>query len=93
MVVLAVTIRCKKEKAKEAKAFFESFVARARAEVGCVQYDLFQAKNDPQVFYFFEKWADQHTFDLHSAQPYLQEFHSRFDELLEQKNHVLFQAP
>ena len=93
MIILAVNIRCKKEKVEEARAFFSSFVARARGETGCMQYELFQAQSDPQIFYFFEKWADQAAFDLHSAQPYLKEFHSRFDELLEQPNQVLFLSP
>lgn len=93
MVILAVSIRCKKEKVSESRDFFSSFVPWARSEPGCLQYDLFQAEGDPQVFYFFEKWADQETFDRHSAMPYLQEFHARFDELLEQKNQVLYLKP
>ena len=93
MIVLAVTIRCKKEKITEAHRFFSSFVPCARGETGCLQYDLFQSKDDPQIFYFFEKWADQTTFDLHSSQSYLKEFHARFAELLEQPNHVLYLTP
>jgi quinol monooxygenase YgiN len=92
MVILAVTIRCKKEKKDEAKEFFQSFVPRARSEAGCIQYDLMQADDDEQKFYFFEKWADRATFDLHSQQPYLKEFHSRFSELLAQPNEVTYLA-
>lgn len=90
MIVLAVNIRCKKEKVEEARSFFSSFTSRARAEDGCIQYDLFQAQEDPQVFFFFEKWSDERSFKLHSEQSYLKEFHARFDELLETRNQVLF---
>jgi quinol monooxygenase YgiN len=93
MIVLAVTIRCKKEKLRAAHDFFASFVPKARAEPGCIQYDLFQATADPAVFYFFEKWADQTSFDLHSKQLYLLEFHARFGELLAEPNQVLYLAP
>jgi quinol monooxygenase YgiN len=43
MKALAVTIRIKKEKIKEAKAFFETFIRPSQSELGCLQYDLFQA--------------------------------------------------
>ena len=93
MVVLAVTIHIKKEKIAEASDFFSTFVPRARSEKGCVQYDLFRAKENTSVFYFFEKWVDKESFDLHSDQPYLKEFHARFDEFLAQPNHVLYLKP
>lgn len=90
MIVLSVRILCKKAKVEEARAFFSTFVPRARGEHGCIQYDFFQGKEDPHIFYFFEKWSDQEAFDLHSNQSYLREFHARFGELLEQPNDVLF---
>ena len=93
MVVLAVTIRCRKEKVEVAKDFFAAFVPQARSEPGCVQYDLFQAKDDPSVFHFFEKWTDQAAYDLHSRQSYLTEFHARFGELLSEPNRVLYLTP
>lgn len=93
MVVLAVTIRCRKEKVEVANNFFAAFVPRARSESGCVQYDLFHAKDDPSVFHFFEKWADQESYDLHSRQPYLIEFRARFEELLAEPNRVLYLLP
>jgi quinol monooxygenase YgiN len=90
MIVLSVRIRCKKEKVGEVLPYFSTFVIRARSEHGCIQYDLFQGKDDPQTFYFFEKWADHGAFDRHSSQPYLREFHDRFDELMERPNDILF---
>lgn len=93
MIVLAVTIRCKKEKISEAKRFFSAFVERARSEPGCVHYDLFQGRDDAQIFYFFEKWADAESFEIHSRQPYLGEFHDRFGELLEEPNKLLYLSP
>lgn len=93
MKILAVTIKVKKEKIDEALKFFSTFVEPSRSEKGCVQYDLLQCENDPQIFYFFEKWADEKAFQAHSQQPFLTEFRNRFDELLECPNHILWLKP
>lgn len=90
MIVLAVKIRCKASHIDETARLLGTFPAKANAEPGCIQYELFRATKDPQVFFFFEKWESQAAFDEHSQQPYLKEFHSRFGELLETPNEVLF---
>jgi quinol monooxygenase YgiN len=93
MKVLAVTIRVKADKIEEARGFFRQFLAPSRAEAGCVQYDLFQCDTDPQVFYFFEKWASDEAFKLHSTQPFLVEFRKRYPEILEVPNQILWLSP
>ena len=90
MKVLAVTIRVKKNKIEEAQNFFRTFVSPSRSEAGCIQYDLFQSSDDPQIFYFFEKWKDDKAFDVHCAQPFLADFQSRYVELLEEPNKLLW---
>lgn len=93
MVILAVKIRCRPNQIESAEKLFSTFPSQATNERGCIQYELFRSEKDPQLFYFFEKWADQKSFDEHSEQPYLKEFHRRFDELLECPNEVLFLNP
>jgi len=93
MKVLAVTIRVKAEKVDEARLFFQQFLAPSRAEPGCIQYDLFQCDTDPQIFYFFEKWASEEAFKTHSTQPFLTEFRKRYPEILEVSNQILWLSP
>ncbi len=86
MKVLAVTIKIRKNKVDEAKRFFKTFVGPSRAEKGCIQYDLFQSSEDPQIFYFFEKWESDLAFEEHSSQSFLKDFKNRYEELLEEPN-------
>ncbi|MEZ4815283.1 MAG: putative quinol monooxygenase [Bdellovibrionota bacterium] len=90
MVILAVKIKVKADKVLEAEKFFSLFPQRAQSEKGCLQYELFRVPTDSQLFYFFEKWATQEEFNEHSSQPYLKEFASRYSEILECPNEVLF---
>lgn len=93
MKILAVTVKIKKTKIDEAKRFFRSFIAPSRAESGCVQYEALQSTDNPQIFYFFEKWKSPEAFKAHNAQPFLIEFHNRFGELLEEPNQRLWLNP
>jgi len=90
MIVLAVKIRSKAEKIEETAQFLGKFPEKANQEPGCLQYELLRGARDPQLFFFFEKWEDQTALDRHNTQSYLKEFHTRFDELLECPNEVLF---
>jgi len=93
MKVLAVTIKVKKDKVEVAESFLRSFLEPSRSEKGCIQYDLFQSTEDRQIFYFFEKWKDDQAIEEHGSQPFLKEFHDRFDELLEEPNQILWLSP
>ncbi len=90
MIILAVKIRSKPNQIENTARLLGSFPAKANQEPGCLQYELFRGAKDPQLFYFFEKWEDQAALDKHNTQGYLKEFHSRFEELLDCPNEVLF---
>ena len=93
MIILAVTVRPKPEKAAETLALLSTFPALAQKEKGCVQYEFFVAKDLPDTFYFFEKWADEESYQLHRKQVYLSNFRERGPELLTRPNEVVFLRP
>lgn len=94
MIILAVTIRCKPQSAEAARDFFATFAERARREPGCVHYEFFQGRDEPSIFFVFEKWSTQADFDAHCATDYVRRFHERFDELLATpKNELLYLKP
>jgi quinol monooxygenase YgiN len=94
MLILAVTIRCKPEKAEAARQFFATFTEKARSEPGCVHYEFFQGRDEPATFFVFEKWSSQADFDTHCQTDYVKRFHERFDELLvKPKNELLYLKP
>jgi len=40
-----------------------------RSEPGCLDYDLYQSREDPRVMFFYENWSDQSTLDRHMNTP------------------------
>lgn len=46
-------------------------VAPARAENGCLQYDLHQDNDDPTVFVFYENWETRDLWQVHMKAPIL----------------------
>lgn len=52
-------------------------------EKGNINYILHVADNDETMFIIYENWENQAALDNHMTQPYLAEFLSKADELLE----------
>lgn len=42
-----------------------------RAEEGCLQYELFQKKDETNVFYFCETWESKELLDKHLANDHI----------------------
>lgn len=93
MINLAVTIRARPETREEVSKILQGFVRQAKSEPGCLHYELFVSRDDGNLFYFFEKWADEPTYATHRRMPYLQAFRERATELLAAPNQVLFLTP
>jgi quinol monooxygenase YgiN len=45
----------------------------SRAEDGCQQFDVLQARDDPTKIFFVESWRDQMALDVHIKIPRLEE--------------------
>jgi autoinducer 2-degrading protein len=45
----------------------------SRAEDGCEQFDVLQARDDPNKIFFVEAWRDQAALDVHSQVPRMAE--------------------
>ena len=76
------TVVAKPEKREELFRILASFVAPTRAESGCVTYNFHCDVEDPNVFVFYENFADREALEKHLAMPYLAELGSRSLELL-----------
>ncbi len=48
-----------------------------KAEPGCIAYRLHRSAKDPDVFYFYEAYADAAAYDAHRAAPHLAAFRER----------------
>jgi len=48
-----------------------------RAEPGCVVYRVHRSTKDPELFLFYETYADDAAFDLHRKAPHLAAYRQR----------------
>jgi quinol monooxygenase YgiN len=79
-VVAVITAKPGSE--KEVGEALNGLVAPARAEVGCISYELFASVLDPATFITVETWRSQEDFDAHLKAPYVQQaFASASDHL------------
>ena len=79
---LTATLHAKPEKRAELMELLSSFVARSRAEPGCVDYHFHVSEEDPNVFYFYENWQNRQDLDTHLELPYQKSWFARHDEFL-----------
>jgi quinol monooxygenase YgiN len=42
-----------------------------RSEIGCINYDMHQAIDDPATFLFYENWTSEEDLERHLAVPHL----------------------
>jgi len=73
-VFLTVIIKSKSGQSAAMKELLLELVAGSKSEAACLQYDLHQSTETPEVFIFHEEWANQDGLDLHNRQPHIQKF-------------------
>jgi quinol monooxygenase YgiN len=73
-VYLTAIIKSTPGNAEQLKAFLKTLVAGSKSEAACLQYDLHQVQEDPNVFIFHEEWASQEDLDLHYTTPHIKKF-------------------
>jgi quinol monooxygenase YgiN len=81
-VTVLARVRARAGREDEVRRLLLAFVTPARAEPGCLNYDLHQSADDPVEFMFYENWTSRAALDAHFEMPYLNEFNALADELL-----------
>jgi len=61
-------------KSDEMKAVLLELVAGSRQESACIQYDLHQAADEPNVFIFHEIWQDAEKLEQHNNTTHVLKF-------------------
>ena len=82
---LTVILKSKSEYREELKSVLENLVENSRKEEACLQYDLHQNIEDPNIFIFHEVWKNKEGLDLHNKQSYLVKFSQTAESLLQEK--------
>src|SRR4030095_5709352 len=80
-VVVVARLRSAKGKGDALAAFLvEQAAAVKRAEPGCLVYRAHRSANDPELFLFYEVYADRAAFDVHRKAPHLAKYRKRREE-------------
>jgi quinol monooxygenase YgiN len=58
-------------------------VAPTRRELGCYQYDLLVATNDPREYCFVERWEGDQALDDHLERPHVKKMLADVESLVE----------
>ena len=74
MIVNAIIYTFSPDDADTAAELLRELRDAARAEPGCVRYDVARSINDPSVFALYEEYVDQAALDTHLASDSFHQF-------------------
>jgi quinol monooxygenase YgiN len=81
VLTVVARIRAAKDKGDALAALLVEQAAVVRkAEPGCLVYRVHRSAKDPQLFLFYETYADDAAFDVHRNAPHLAAFRQRRDQ-------------
>ena len=82
-ITIVVFIKAKQTTKTTVKDELISLTENTRKENGNLNYNLHISDDDDSLFIIYENWKDQAALDSHMVQPYLKDFFSKQDDLLE----------
>ncbi len=74
MLTIVATITARKEQLELVKAELTRLIEPTRAEAGCIQYDLHQDNDHPEVFLFYENWESRELWQAHMDSDHLRQY-------------------
>ena len=72
-------IETRKESVELVKAELLKLIEPTRKEEGCIQYDLHQDNECPEVFFFYENWVSRDLLQKHLANTHIAEYLNAVD--------------
>ncbi|MEM6820468.1 MAG: putative quinol monooxygenase [Verrucomicrobiota bacterium] len=73
-LTIVAQIQAKPEKVDLVKTELEKLVSPTRSEKGCLQYDLHQDNETPELFLFFENWESRDLWQAHMKSEHIQAY-------------------
>lgn len=81
---LTAIVKSKPKHTEEIKTYLLNMVMNSKKEEACLQYDLHQNNEKPNIFVFHEIWKDEKSLEEHNSKPYIQDFVKVAATLLEE---------
>lgn len=82
-VTVLATIKAKPGMERTVEQAVMALVAPTRQEPGCINYDLHRSSDDDGLFMLYENWVSKKDLDEHLKMPYLSDFLSKADTILD----------
>ncbi|MBB6498077.1 putative quinol monooxygenase [Pedobacter cryoconitis] len=73
-IYLTAIIKSIPGNAEQMKTLLKTLVVGSKSEAACLQYDLHQSQQNPDLFIFHEEWKSHEDWDLHNQTPHIKKF-------------------
>ena len=83
MVIITALFIVKPGKESEFEVLAKSMVEKVKAELGAVEYTLHKGVENPRIYFFYERYADQAAYEAHRTTSYLAQFSADNASLIE----------
>lgn len=84
MLNLLVTVKVQADKREQfLAAITDNAQASVRNEPGCYQFDVFEDEDEPNRFYYYERYTDRAAFDAHKASEHFTAWRVVAEQVLE----------
>lgn len=83
-LTIVAKIIAKADQTELVKAELLKLIPPTLAEAGCINYDLHQDNENPNVFLFFENWENRELWQAHMSNTHLAEFAKAIDGATEE---------
>ena len=84
IVTVLAHARAKPGQHERAREILEELVAPSRAEEGCINYDLHQSTEHPELFVFHENWTSAEALEAHGRTEHIARFRKKCGDALEE---------
>jgi len=88
---LTAHIKSKAGRSEEMKNLLLDLVDGSKSETACLQYDLHQVSDNPDLFIFHEEWASREDWELHKTQPHILKFVQASAEIMDEET-IIYQT-
>lgn len=75
-------LRCESKDRERVRELILQFVEPARAEPGCLYYELYQRADAPDTFFILDGWVDETAVERHAAHPHVADVMKELGPLL-----------
>lgn len=93
IISIIAVLKAKPGKTNALKQALKALLLPTRREPGNIEYDLFQLRDTPDVFYVRESWRGQAGLDDHIALPHFQTFILQMNDLLSEPLRLDYLTP